>query len=53
MVIKMKTIAIIESCDTKFKKAKFISDFIRNENLNMELVGKKWKEKQKEKRSIL
>lgn len=29
MVIKMKTIAIIESCDTKFKEAKFISDFIK------------------------
>lgn len=39
MVIKMKTIAIIESCDTKFKKAKFISDFIRNENLNTIVIN--------------
>ena len=30
----MKTIAVIESCDTKFKEAKFISDFIKNEGLN-------------------
>ncbi len=30
----MKTIAVIESCDTKGKEAKFISDFIKNEGLN-------------------
>lgn len=29
----MKTIAVIESCDTKAKEAKFISDFIKNEGL--------------------
>ena len=29
----MKTIAVIESCDTKYKEAKFISDFIKNEGL--------------------
>lgn len=29
-----KTIAVIESCDTKFKEAKFISDFIKKEGLN-------------------
>lgn len=29
----MKTIAIIESCDTKYKEAKFISDFVENEGL--------------------
>lgn len=30
----MKTIAIIESCDTKYKEAKFIKDFIVKEGLN-------------------
>ena len=25
----MKTIAVIESCDTKFKEAKFISDLLK------------------------
>lgn len=39
MVIKMKTIAIIESCDTKFKEAKFISDFIKNEDLNTIVIN--------------
>ena len=29
----MKTIAIIESCDTKHKEAKFISDFVKNEGI--------------------
>ena len=29
----MKTIAIIESCDTKYKEAKFIKEFIENEGL--------------------
>ena len=29
----MKTIAVIESCDTKAKEAKFISDFIKKEGL--------------------
>ena len=31
----MKTIAVIESCDTKFKEAKFISDFFKNEGLKL------------------
>lgn len=35
----MKTIAIIESCDTKFKEAKFISDFIKNEGLNALVIN--------------
>lgn len=35
----MKTIAIIESCDTKFKEAKFISDFIKNEDLNTIVIN--------------
>ena len=30
----MKTIAVLESCDTKAREAKFISDFIRNEGLS-------------------
>lgn len=30
----MKTIAIIESCDTKYKEAEFISNFIKKEDLN-------------------
>lgn len=30
---RMKTIAIIESCDTKYKEAKFIKDFIEKEGL--------------------
>ena len=38
-MIKMKTIAIIESCDTKFKEAKFISDFIKNEDLNTIVIN--------------
>lgn len=29
----MKTIAVIESCDTKYKEAKFIKDFIEQNNL--------------------
>ena len=29
----MKTIAIIESCDTKYKEAKFIKEFIENEGI--------------------
>lgn len=33
MVMRMKTIAIIESCDTKHKEAKFIKDFIEKEGL--------------------
>lgn len=33
MVIDMKTIAIIESCDTKYKEAKFIKDFIEAQDL--------------------
>lgn len=35
----MKTIAVIESCDTKFKEAKFISDFIKNEGLNALVIN--------------
>lgn len=33
MVINMKTIAIIESCDTKHKEAKFIKDFIEAQDI--------------------
>ena len=33
MVMRMKTIAIIESCDTKYKEAKFIKDFIEKEGV--------------------
>ena len=35
----MKTIAVIESCDTKYKEAKFISDFIKNEGLNALVIN--------------
>lgn len=35
----MKTIAVIESCDTKYKEAKFISDFIKNEGLNTIVIN--------------
>ena len=35
----MKTIAVIESCDTKYKEAKYISDFIKNEGLNALVIN--------------
>ena len=35
----MKTIAVIESCDTKYKEAKFISDFIKNEGLKALVIN--------------
>lgn len=35
----MKTIAIIESCDTKYKEAKYMSEFIKKEGLNTLVIN--------------